>query len=253
MSLVRTEIVDRVATLTLADPDHRNALSHELVEELVDTVQGLEKADVGALVITGEGPAFCAGADLTSLEQADGPAMRRIYRGFEEVFNSPIPSVAAINGSTVGAGFNLAMACDVRIAAESAFFDTGFLKLNLHPGGGHTWLLVREIDLEATFALTIFGETLDGRQAERVGLVWKCVPDDEVLPMAHRLASYAASQPPQLVAQVKQTITDMIGVDTHPDAVDLEFERQMWSVRQSEFKEALAAMKARISSKPPEN
>jgi enoyl-CoA hydratase len=250
MSLVETEIVDRIATITLNDPERRNALNHDLVDELSESVRSIEKQDVGAMILTGKGKAFCAGADLTSLETADGPALRRIYRAFVDVFDSPVPSIAAINGSTVGAGFNLALACDVRVAAESAFFDTGFLKLNLHPGGGHTWLLVRGVGLEPAMALTVFGETLDGRAAERIGLVWRCVPDDEVMATARQLATYAASNPRQLVGQVKDTITDMLGIDTHPDAVDLEFERQMWSVRQPEFAQALAAMKERISSKP---
>jgi enoyl-CoA hydratase len=176
--------------------------------------------------------------------------LRDIYRGFIDVYESSIPSIAAINGATVGAGFNLALACDVRIAAESAFFDTGFLKLNIHPGGGHTWLLVREVGLQAAHALTIFGETLDGPGAERIGLVWKCVPDAEVVPAAQKLASYAAKHPKQLLGQVKDTVDEMLAIDTHAAAVDFEFERQMWSVRQPEFKEALEAMKAKIASKP---
>jgi enoyl-CoA hydratase len=249
MSFINTEIVDRVATVTLNDPDRRNALNMDLVHELCETVRSLEHSDVGAMVLTGQGPAFCAGADLTALENADGPALRDIYRAFIDVFESPIPSVAAINGSTVGAGLNLALACDVRVAAESAFFDTGFLKLNVHPGGGHTWLLVREVGLQAAHAMTIFGETLDGRAAERLGLVWKCLPDDEVLPAALKMAAYAASHPKQLMGQVKGTVDEMLAIDTHPAAVDFEFERQMWSIRQPEFKEAIAQMKAKITSK----
>ena len=144
---------------------------------------------------------------------------------------------------------NLALSCDIRIAAESAFFDTGFLKLNLHPGGGHTWLLMREIGLQGTEAMAIFGETLDGRAAERKGLAWKCVPDDQLLDAARKMAGYAASKPRDLVRHVDKTINEMISTENHHEAVETEFERQMWSVHQPEFKDAIDAMKARISKK----
>ena len=106
MSLVRTEMVGRVAVITLDDPDRRNALSLAMSDELADTVDRLETQDVGAMVITGAGKSFCAGADLGLLERAEGTELVRIYRSFGRIFQSNIPSVAAVNGAAVGAGFD---------------------------------------------------------------------------------------------------------------------------------------------------
>ena len=91
---------------------------------------------------------------------------------------SPLPTIAAVNGAAVGAGMNLALACDVRLAGRSARFDTRFLQLGLHPGGGHTWMLQRIAGPQAAAAVVLFGEVLDGEEAERCGLVWRCVDDD---------------------------------------------------------------------------
>jgi enoyl-CoA hydratase len=246
---VRVETENRVALVTLDDPRHRNALTAEVSGALSDAVDRLEAEDVGAMVITGAPPAFCAGADLAALEQADGPALREIYRGFLSVHRSHIPSIAAINGATVGAGVNLALACDLRLVSQTATIDTGFLKLDIHPGGGHTWLLQQELGVQATFALTVFGERLDGAEAERRGFAWRCVADDELLPLARELAGRAARHPAELVRTVARTIREMASVDDHDDAVEIELDRQIWSVRQPAFREAVTAMRTRIESK----
>src|ERR671920_1584162 len=89
----------------------------------------------------GAPPAFCAGADLGNLAEATGDGLGRIYEGFLRIARSPLPTLAAVNGAAVGAGMNLALVCDVRLAARRAPFDTRFIDLGLHPGGGHTWML----------------------------------------------------------------------------------------------------------------
>jgi enoyl-CoA hydratase len=251
MTYLNVAVTDRVATITLTDPDRRNALNADLVTELVAAIDELEKGDTAVMIFTGAPPAFCAGADLSSLEAADGPALRHVYQGFTRVYRSTIPSIAAVNGPAVGAGMNLALACDLRLAGESARFDTGFLKLEIHPGGGHTWMLERELGVQATFALTTFGDTLDGRQAEQRGLAWKCVPDDELLPLAQKMAGHAAGHSPQLVRHLNATIDEMIATPTYAEAVETEFERQMWSVHQPEFKAAVAQMREKIGGKKP--
>ena len=200
MSLVRTDISAGVATVTLTDPERRNALTLPMVTEIVDAFDALE-ADpaVGAVIVTGDGAAFCAGADLSHLSSsADaGPqsGLRSIYEGFLRVGRSTLPTIAAVNGAAVGAGMNLALACDVRLAGHRARFDTRFLQLGLHPGGGHTWMFRRIAGPQAVAATVLFGEVLDGAEAERVGLVWRCVADDELLPAAHAMAERAAGAP----------------------------------------------------------
>ena len=115
---------------------------------------------------------------------------------------------------------NLALVCDVRLAAHRGRFDTRFLQLGLHPGGGHTWMFRRIAGPQAVAATVLFGEVLDGAEAERVGLVWRCVPDDELLPTAQAMAERAAAAPHELVAKIKETIADMADIADHDAAVD---------------------------------
>ncbi|HEY9557613.1 MAG TPA: enoyl-CoA hydratase [Acidimicrobiales bacterium] len=254
MTLIRTEIEDEIAVVSLADPDRRNALTLPMTTEIVDTFDALEaNPAVGAVVITGEPPAFCAGADLSHLSSsADGGAesgLRAIYEGFLRIGRSPLPTIAAVNGAAVGAGMNLALVCDVRLAAPKARFDTRFLQLGLHPGGGHTWMFRRIAGPQAVAATVLFGEVLDGPEAERVGLVWRCVADDELLDVARSMAARAAAAPNELVARIKSTIADMADVSDAEAAVDRELEPQVWSLEQPAFRERVAALQAKISKK----
>lgn len=249
MNELRTAIADGVATVTLDAPDRRNALTVELGAEMVAALDGLE-ADpaVGAVVVTGAPPAFCAGADLSHLGASQREGLRRIYEGFLRLGRSPLPTVAAVNGAAVGAGANLALVCDVILAGRSARFDTRFLKLGLHPGGGHTWMLRRRVGPQAAAALALFGQVVDGAEAERVGLAWRCVPDDELLTVARELAGTAAAAPRELVTRMKRTLVDMAGVATHDEAVERELDPQVWSLNQPAFQERLADLQRRISS-----
>jgi enoyl-CoA hydratase len=250
MPLVRTDIADRVAVVTLDDPERRNALNLPMVAEIVDTFDRLEAdPDVGAVVVTGAAPAFCAGADLSHLGGSQRNGLLSVYDGFLRVGRSPLPTIAAVNGAAVGAGMNLALCCDIRLAARRAKFDTRFVQLGLHPGGGHTWMFRRIAGPQATFAAVLFGEVLDGAEAERAGLVWRCVDDEALLDEARTLAGRAADGPPELVRRLKATIQDMANIATHDEAVERELEPQLWSIAQPDFRERLAAIQARISSR----
>ncbi len=254
MSLIRTEIHEGVATLTLDDPDRRNALTVPMGNEIVIALDDLE-ADpaVGAVVITGAPPAFCAGADLSHLSSsADGGAeqgLRDIYEGFLRVGRSSLPTLAAVNGAAVGAGMNLALVCDVRLAGERARFDTRFMQLGLAPGGGHTWMSGRIAGPQGVAATVLFGEVLDGREAERVGLVWRCVPDADLLGAAQEMAARAAAAPSELIRRTKATIADMATIESHDAAVTRELEPQVWSLEQPAFKERVAALQAKITKR----
>ena len=186
-----------------------------MVTEIVALFDVLEAdPDVGAVVVTGAPPAFCAGADLSHLGGSQREGMLNIYEGFLRVGRSPLPTIAAVNGAAVGAGMNLALTCDVRLAARRAKFDTRFLQLGLHPGGGHTWMFRRIAGPQTAAACVLFGEVLDGAEAERVGLACKCVDDDQLLPTAQAMAARAAAGPPELVRKIKQTLIDMATVET---------------------------------------
>jgi enoyl-CoA hydratase len=243
-------VLDGVATLTLNNPAERNSLTQPLVEEIVAAMEAAEAdAGVGAVVITGTAPAFCAGANLGNLTEADGDSLKKIYEGFLRVARSPLPTIAAVNGAAVGAGMNMALGCDVRLAAKSAKFDTRFMQIGLHPGGGHTWMLRRIVGPQAAAAAVLFGEILNGEEAARVGLAYRCYEDDDLLAAAQTMAARAASAPRELIEVTKITIRDMAGVATHAEAVEHELVPQLWSTQQQFFRDRIGALQAKISSK----
>jgi len=245
---VLTDISDGVGTLTLNNPDERNTLTAPMVSEIVAAMDVFEADEtVGAIVVTGTPPAFCAGANLGNLAEADGRSLGTIYEGFLRIARSPLPTIAAVNGAAVGAGMNLALGCDVRLAGRRAKFDTRFLQIGLHPGGGHTWMFRRIAGPQATIAAVVFGEVLDGEEAARVGLAFRCVDDDDLLAAAHTMAARGASVPRELAIETKRTIATMAGVGDHPAAVETELKPQLWSTKQPWFAERLAALQARIT------
>ena len=138
---VHTSITERVAVLTLSHPARRNALNIALSALLAEAVQAAaDDPEVGAIVVTGEDPAFCAGGDLAELATAGPAQLKTVYAGFLALADCPLPTIAAVNGAAVGAGLNLALATDLRLAGPRASFDSRFLQLGLHPGGGYTWM-----------------------------------------------------------------------------------------------------------------
>jgi enoyl-CoA hydratase len=234
-----------VALLTLDDQPRRNAVTPGMRDEIVAAFAELEgQPEVRAVVITGAGRSFCAGADLGNLASATGDDLRSIYDAFLTVAKSPLPTIAAVNGHAVGAGLNLALACDIRIAGRSARFVTGFLRLGLHPGGGSTWMLQQVVGPQLTAAMVLLGEELDGEAAERARLVLRCVDDDAVVSEALALAQRAARAPAALVHRVKSTLREIDAIGVLADAVDLEFEAQAWSSKQDFFRERIVAADA---------
>ena len=249
--MITLEVADRVAVITLDDPGRRNIVSAALNAAVCAGMDELEaRDDVGAVVVTGAPPAFCAGADLDDLAACDSEEkLREIYSGFLRIAGSPLPTIAAVNGPAVGAGLNLALACDVILAGQSARFDTRFLQIGLHPGGGNTWRLRRITDLQTTMALVLFGEIVDGARAAEIGLVWKCVPDEELLDVARSMAAKAAAGPSELVRRMKSTILANDAIVTSDDAVAAELTPQLWSLGEPAFVDLLARLRSQIASK----
>ena len=249
MATVHTDISDGIAVVSLDDPDRRNALNAGMVDEIIAAFDAIEAGgEASAVIVTGRGKAFCAGADLSHLGASRRDGLRHVYEGFLRVGRSPLPTIAAVNGPAVGAGMNLALVCDVRLAGASARFDTRFLQLGIHPGGGHTWMLQRAVGRSAAAAMVLFGEVLSGADAERVGLVWRCVDDAALMDEAVELATRAAAAPRELLLRTKATMADIALLDDHDAAVDRELETQLWSMDQPDFAERLAALQRRITS-----
>jgi enoyl-CoA hydratase len=199
---------------------------------------------VGAIVITGEDPAFCAGGDLAELARADPPTLHTVYAGFLAIAQCPLPTIAAVNGAAVGAGLNLALACDLRLAGPRATFDARFLSLGLHPGGGYTWMLQRLLGPQGAAALTLFGEVVDAAEAARIGLVHRVAED--VVAAAVELAGRAAAAPRDLVVTTKATMRLTAGPVSHVEAVETEVRAQAESVRSEQFQQRLAALQEKI-------
>jgi enoyl-CoA hydratase len=252
--LVHLEVEDGVAVLTLHDPPRRNAISAAMNAELVELVGELEAdAGVGAIVLSGSGPTFCAGADLEQLRVAQSAAdFRDIYGGFLRVAGTSLPTIAAVNGAAVGAGMNVALACDLVLAGEAATFDSRFLQIGIHPGGGHMWRLGRVADLRTVRAMVLFGETLDAAQAVDVGVAWRRIADADLLDEAKRLARAASRVPRELMARTKATIASLGSVATGDEAVELELAPQTWSARQPTFEAMLGTLRERIGGRPAE-
>ncbi len=237
---------DGVLVLTLDDPDRRNALSAAMVDDLVTAIERAEAdAEIGAIVLTGAAPAFCSGADTSNLralgEGASGTrSVRSLYDGFLSVRDCALPTVAAVNGAAVGAGFNLALCCDVRIAGASARFDSRFARIGLHPGGGHTWMLERAVGPQTAAALALFGARVDGSRAAELGLAWRCVADDELLDAAIAFATPAADTPHDLARSVKRSLVEAPWQPDFASAVAIELERQAESFQRGWIAERLA-------------
>lgn len=251
MPLILTEVTDRVAVITLNDPDRRNVLSLDMNAEIIETFDRLE-ADpaVGAAVITGAGTVFSAGGDLDDLlTNKHREGLSQIYAGFLRVANSTLPTIAAVNGPAVGAGMNFCLACDVILAARSSRFDSRFLQIAIHPGGGHTWRLRNITDLQTAKAMVLFGEVVSAERAAEIGLVWRCVDDELLLTEATTMAARSASYPADLVARTKATLTGTQSIPDSTAAVEHEVETQAWSMLQPEFTDMVTSMKARISKK----
>ncbi|WP_422746149.1 enoyl-CoA hydratase [Mycobacterium sp. WMMD1722] len=244
---VLVQVDDHVALITVNDPDRRNAVTFEMSAALRSAVDAAEAdSDVHALIVTGAGKAFCAGADLTALGEATEEGLRRMYDGFLAVAHCTLPTIAAVNGAAVGAGLNLALAADVRIAGPGALFDPRFQKLGIHPGGGATWMLQRAVGPQVARASLLFGMRFDAETAVRHGLALQ-VADDPVA-AARELAAGPAAAPREVVLATKASMRatanpGAIDIDQHHIAVDTELGPQAQSIESPEFARRLAAAK----------
>lgn len=237
---------DGVVTLTLADPDKRNAIGPELHAELMQ-VAGLMATDeqARALVVTGEGTAFCAGADLGALfdhEGADLDEQRRrqmeYYASFLWLRDLPYPTIAAVNGHAIGAGLNLALACDIVVAGPAAKFGATFSRIGLHPGGGCTYFLVQRMGASRALRTLLLGQVLGGQEAVAAGLADQLAADPAAA--AAELAAHVASLHPHLVSNMKKAVAVAASGD-YLGTVELESWAQAAS---SQHPETLAGIRA---------
>jgi enoyl-CoA hydratase/carnithine racemase len=225
------DIQDRIATLTLNRPERLNALGDTLRDELYDAV-ATSAADpgVGVVVVTGAGRGFCSGGDVKSMSERNqtgqapsaqeriAPMRDRIVLAIRDC---PKPVIAAINGAAAGAGMNLALACDMRIASTAAKFSQAFVKRGLAPDWGGSWFLPRLVGTAKACELIFAGETIDAAEAFRLGIVNAVVPPEDLMNETHKLAMKIAAGPAVAIQLAKRAIYHNQDVDLR---AGLEFE-----------------------------
>lgn len=205
----------KIATITLNRPDKLNAFAGRMREEIAEAVeQAAADEKVRVIVITGEGRGFCAGADvqfLAELAKKKDTATFHVFldcgrRVVTAIRNVPKPVIASINGPAAGGGLNMALACDIRLASDKAKFSEAFVKIGLHPDWGGTYFLPRLVGAAKACELMMSGDVLGAYEAERIGLVNRVVPHEQLHVATHELAERLAKMPPLAMKRVKQAI-----------------------------------------------
>jgi enoyl-CoA hydratase len=242
---VRLETRGDVAVLTLTHLEDRNALSWAMTRALIAAVAEVRAAGAGALVVTSSGPVFSSGGSVDDLLDQKAP-LEDMYAGFVAVAECGLPTVAAVNGPALGAGLNLALACDLIVCSPLARFETRFLGLGLHPGGGHLWQLQQRMGRQGAAALALFGESLSGADAVAKGLAWTCVDDGVLLDTAVELADRAAQLDRPLLARTRSTLDESASVLNRSDALARELPAQQWSMGRPEFATRLDLLRRKL-------
>lgn len=240
MGHVRMHKQDGVAVLTVDSPEVKNGLTPEMGRELAAHCETIDAdPEIGAALVLGAGGTFCSGADRRrwkpGVDQASDEVFKEtgaVYGAFRRVGDLAVPSVAAVRGAAVGAGLNLMLATDLRVVADDARILAGFLRIGLHPGGGYFTISGRAAGREATAAMGLFSEEIDGVRAKEIGLAWDSVPDGEVEKRAMELALTAARDP-ELAREAVRSFRTELGPPAIGWDAALHFERatQMWSQR----------------------
>ena len=243
-------VTNAVATLTLNRPDRRNAFTLRMVNLWADL---LLRADadpaVRAIVVTGGEEAFCAGIDLEALAALDPSALARrefltkdIHRVALALDRIDKPVIAAVAGAAVGAGMDMALMCDMRIAAESARFSAAYVRLGVVPGDGGCYYLPRLIGTAKALELLLTGDTVTGAQAKEIGFVNAVVSDDSLLAHTQAFAERIAQQAPLAVSLIKRTVYQSADIDLRT-ALDLVASHMGVIMTTDDHQEALAAMR----------
>src|SRR6202166_3882630 len=203
-----------IARLTLNRPDKLNSFNTQMHGEVQHALAALPSSDARVLVLTGAGRGFCAGQDLGDRAVAPGAqgvdlgeSIDLYYKPLVLALHTlPMPVIAAVNGVAAGAGANIALACDLVIAARSASFVQAFSKLGLLPDSGGTWTLPRLVGLSRALGLTLLGNKLPAEQAAAWGMIWQCVDDDQLIITVDALAQQLAGAPTPGLARTKAAL-----------------------------------------------
>lgn len=242
-----------VASLTLNRPDQLNSFNAQMHKEVREALKQVrQNAEVRCLLITGAGRGFCAGQDLGDRNVAPGAAAPDLGESIEKNYNPliralrdlPMPVICAVNGVAAGAGANIALACDITLAAKSASFIQAFCKIGLVPDSGGTWTLPRAVGMARAKALALLGDKLSAEQAEQWGMIWRCVDDASLQDEALKLARQLATQPTYGLALIKRALNASAS-NSFDEQLDLERDLQRLAGRSEDYREGVSAFMAK--------
>ena len=245
-----------IARITLNRPDRLNSFTDAMHAELRDAMARVKgDASLRVLLLTGAGRGFCAGQDLSEREVPPGTEPVDIGATIERNYKPlvlglqalPLPVICAVNGVAAGAGANVALACDIVVAAKSATFIQAFCRIGLLPDAGGTYFLPRLVGTARAMGLALTGDKLTAEQAAQWGLIWKCVEDAELQPVVEALLQQLAAAPTRALAAAKEALHASAG-NTLRTQLDVERDLQQALGRSDDFREGVAAFRAK---RPP--
>ena len=248
---ITLETADNAAIVTLNRPDRMNALNTQMRAEITHAMREAA-GSARVIVITGAGRAFCSGQDLGDRGDASDVDLERTLRDeyapmLAAIYDCPVPTIAAVNGAAAGAGANLALAADVVIAAQSAYFMQAFTRIGLIPDAGGTWFLPRQMGLAKAMGAALFADRISARQADDWGMIWEAVADDGFDAHWRARAAHLASGPTAAYAAVKGAIRSSFD-NTLAEQLTIEAHLQGECGKSRDFQEGVVAF---MEKRPP--
>lgn len=255
MEFVKTRTEREVGYLIFNRPEKLNALYGKMREEVLEALEGFNgDRSTRVIVITGEGRGFCAGGDIRYLEELKEKKDHENFRDLLEygrkviraIIESEKPVIASVNGPAAGAGLNIALACDIRLASDRATFGETFVRLGLHPDWGGSWLLPRIVGIARACEMVFTGSMIDAREAERIGLVNRVVPHGDLEKVTRQMAEAIAALPPLPIRLAKKSLYQGLQWDL-PATLAKELEHQMVCFQSKDSMEGITAFLERRS------
>ena len=254
---IQLEMRGAVAVITLNRPESLNALTTEVGQEFQAAIGDARERGTRAIVLTGAGRAFCAGGDLREMQkiaQREGKIeaffdepLRMLNECILLIRRAPLPFIAAVNGAASGGGCNLALACDLVVAGESAKFNQAFIKIGLVPDCGGTFILPRLVGWKLATEMMMTGDVVTAARALEMGMINAVVPDDELLARALAMAERLAQAPTAAIGRIKELL-EASGTNDYGGQLELERKTQIQSGLTKDFKEGVAAF---LEKRPP--
>ena len=244
-------VTDGVATITLNRPDVMNAMNAQMRADITAAVKRAS-SEARVVVITGAGKAFCSGQDLGG-SAAGGLDVERVLRDEYEpmihaMIDCPLPVIAAVNGPAAGAGANMALAADVVIATQSAYFMQAFARIGLIPDAGGTWVMPRSMGLAKAMGASLFADKISADDAAQMGLIWESIVDDDFSAQVAARAAHLASGPTEAYARIKKSLRASFE-NNLTDQLAVEATLQGEAGRTRDFKEGVSAFVEKRSAK----